>query len=166
VYELFLMLLLVSLITLIIRKPVYAAEDYNKYIPDACMKMEDELEEIDVDIQGYYEEENNLLNITVNGDDVEEIYENYLTIFYDIFYYIPIEARGQKYRFELITYSDAPYVEENIAHKILMETSLDLLPGTGGMTEIEWNRFTDQLVYKYDDKDLTLDPPEMFLDED
>ena len=136
----------------------------NEMIADACKDMIEELKPLAVKMSGSFDATANKLHIIAKTVDGKEANDALFTMFYDIFFYLPIEIKGKKYIFDLYTYTDPTYSKK--AHHFHLETSLELMPDTGGFTESQWEKYGSQLVYTKDGKSQDLEAPDMFLDEE
>jgi len=137
--------------------------DMPTMIAEACKEMEEDLKPLLARLSGEFDPARNLLVIVGKAFDNAEVHLKFLTIFFDIFTYLPIDVRGKKYRFEFTTYSDITMKSK--AHSYIIQTSLDKMPGTGHVTRIGWNEFVSQLVYTKDGKGANLPEPSPFFDD-
>lgn len=138
-------------------------QDLPDMITNACKEMEESLKPLLVRLNGYFDYPNNMLVIEGKAFDNNEIHHKYMNIFFDIFYYLPMDVTGKKYRFTMNTYSDISLRKE--VHSYLMETSLDELPGTAEITRAGWKQFVSQLVHTKDGAKVMLPEPAPFLDD-
>ena len=138
-------------------------QDLPTMIANACKEMEENLKPLLVRLSGYFDYPNNTLVIEGKAFDNNEIHHKYLNIFFDIFYYLPIDITGKRYRFTMNTYSDISLRKE--VHSYLVETSLDALPGTAEITRADWNAFASQLVHTKDGGKAYLPEPSPFVDD-
>lgn len=105
------------------------------------------------------------LVVKVGAPDEVDINATILDIFFDIFYFLPLDAsKSTKYHFEWTSYSDADY--QSKAHHWVLETDVACMPDTGGFSEEVWERFVNQFVYTKDGKPQDMEFTPEFLDEE
>lgn len=138
-------------------------QDLPTMIANACKEMEENLKPLLVRLSGYFDYPGNTLVIEGKAFDNNEIHHKYLNIFFDIFYYLPMDITGKKYRFTMNTYSDISLRKE--VHTFVMETSLDALPGTAEITRADWKQFVSQLVHTRDGMKVLIPEPAPFVDD-
>lgn len=133
-------------------------------LPEALDRMEESLEPLVVEIDGEYDSGARVLHLSarcMDSEHVESVLEN---IFFDIFYYIPADVSGVKFKLDLTTFSDPSF--KNKKHTYHMATSVDAMPGTAEVTRRQWNYFENQLTYVKDGKEtMRLPRPEPFVDD-
>lgn len=105
------------------------------------------------------------LVVKVGAPDEVDINASILDIFFDIFYFLPLDASGStQYHFEWTSYSDADYKKK--AHHWVLETDVACMPDTGGFNQEVWERFLSQFVYTKDGKPQEMDFTPEFLDDE
>ncbi len=139
-------------------------QDLPTMITNACKEMEENLKPLLVRLSGYFDYPDNTLVIEGKAFDNNEIHHKYLNIFFDIFYYLPMDITGKRYRFVMNTYSDISLRKE--VHSFVMETSLDAMPGTAEITRADWKQFVSQLLHTRDGVKAILPEPAPFIDDE
>ncbi len=137
--------------------------DLPTIIDEACRSLQEDVKPLSVSLTGTYDFPNNTVLISGRAYNNDEINRKYLNLFFDILYYLPIDTKGKRYRFELITYSD--FALRNEKHKYVIETSMEKLPGTAHITRQAWNAFATQLKASKDGSPLVIPAPEPFVDD-
>lgn len=120
-----------------------------------------EFEGLGVELSGYYDQPGRTLVIRCSAPQSREILERHIELYHKVFFHIPIDGRGRKFRFELDTYESE---EEFSHHRIVLQTSIELMPDSGGVTRAEWEAYADQLEYTIDGILQTPVPPDGFIE--
>lgn len=104
------------------------------------------------------------LEVKVGAPDEVDINASIVDIFFDIFYFLPLDTtHPTQYHFEWTSYSDAAYTKK--AHHWVLETDVALMPDTGGFSQEVWEKFIAQFTYTKDGKPQELDFTPEFHDE-
>jgi proline iminopeptidase len=136
-------------------------EELNDMLGASCVEIMEALKPLVINVSGSYDSSKSLLSIKAKAVDNEEINNIHLRLFYTPLFYIQVEQGIKKYNFDLITYTDPTHKE--VKHHYHLETSLDVLPDTGGITREEWKKFTEQLVYILNEEKMHLSEPAPFI---
>jgi len=105
------------------------------------------------------------LVVRVGAPDEVDINASILDIFFDIFYFLPLDAsESTRYHFEWTSYADAEYRQK--AHHWVLETDVSCMPDTGGFNQEVWERFIGQFIYTMDGKPQEMDFVPEFIDEE
>ncbi|MDQ7824552.1 MAG: hypothetical protein RDV48_17245 [Candidatus Eremiobacteraeota bacterium] len=134
-------------------------------IDEGLKKLYETHPELDMELAGYFEKDSSTLVIECYANDSRKMLDSHLDLFHDVLYYIPVKTNGNRYRFLLFTFQDRNDTQEDPEHTVAIETSLELLPDTGGVTEAGWNAYTGQLLYTIDGTPCQMPSPSGFLDE-
>ncbi|MCD4783354.1 MAG: hypothetical protein K8T10_05905 [Candidatus Eremiobacteraeota bacterium] len=137
--------------------------DITTMIKDACDEMVKDLKPVSISLKGNFNPDANLIEIEGKGFDNQEINNKVLNIFFDIFYYLPVDVRGKKYRFKLTTFLDI--MMNKPKNTYLFETSMDKMPDTGNITKQDWDLFISQLTATKNGKPFRIPEPVPFWDE-
>ncbi|MCE1247046.1 MAG: hypothetical protein LWY06_10415 [Firmicutes bacterium] len=138
-------------------------KDLPTMIAEACKELEIDMKPDHIKLSGKFDSGQNMLIISGKAFDSDEIHEKVESIFFSIFSYLPMDIRGKRYRLELTIYSDIMFKREK--HSYYIETSLDKMPDSGGVTRKEWEEFTGQLIFRKDGRRMMLPAPLPFLEE-
>lgn len=104
------------------------------------------------------------LTVKVGAPDETDINASILDIFFDIFYFLPLDSNASTlYHFEWTSYADAEYKQK--AHTWVLQTDVSCMPETGGFSREVWENFIGQFVYTKDGKPQEMDFTPEFLDE-
>ena len=104
------------------------------------------------------------LEVKVGAPDEVDINASIIDIFFDIFYFLPLDTnRRMQYHFEWISYRDPEYTQP--AHHWVLATDVGLMPDTGGFSQAVWESFISQFVYTKDGQPQDLDFTPDFLEE-
>lgn len=137
--------------------------DLPTIIDEACRGLQEDIKPLTVTFTGRFDFPTNTVVITGRAYNNDEVNRKYLSLFFNLLYYLPIDTQGKRYRFELITYSD--FAMRNVKHKYLLDTSMERLPGTAHITRKVWNSFISQLRAYKDGRPLIIPAPEPFYDD-
>lgn len=137
--------------------------DISSALSDALKNMEQELKPLIVELGGQFDAANKIVRLNAKCMDNERAENALHRIFFDLFFYLPVDPTEMIYVLEMNTYSEPSF--KNKVHSFFMETRVDRMPDTGLVTRAEWNEFIGQLRYTKDGVDQTLPSPEPFYDD-
>jgi len=137
--------------------------DIQTKLNDACNQMVEDMKPMQVQLTGSFNPDSNLIELEGKGFDNQEINNKVLNIFFDLFYYLPVDTRGKKYRYKFTTFSDI--LMKKPKNTYMFETSLDKMPDTGNVTRQDWNQFISQLTATKNGRQMRIPEPVPFWDE-
>lgn len=131
-------------------------------IDSSLKKMENAFQELKLSLSGKYDPQSDTISISCRAPEGPEVHRRHLDIYDSVFYYLPVTAKGKKYRFELVTFDETKATQ----HRILLVTYLDVMPDSGGISWTEWEAYTKQLTYTIDGVPQIIPAPPDFLEEE
>ncbi len=137
--------------------------DATSALPQAIEQLQEDLKPLIIKFDGSINPSAKKLNLTARCMQNEQVQQALQRIFFDLFYYLPMDARGYTYTLNMETYKDPSFSQK--VHSFLISTGVDAMPDTGQVTLEDWNRFTSQLTYVMDGIPQEFPRPEPFYDE-
>jgi hypothetical protein len=125
-------------------------------IDGACQNLVDRFAPLLLALSGHYDKDSRILTIQAQASPEPDVKERLLDVFYEIPYVLPLKrGEGASFRFE----ADVE------GRSIVVQTSVDFMPDTGGLTRAQWQAYVNQLTYTENGVPQTMQPPEDFLDD-
>lgn len=136
--------------------------DVGMALAKALAELQEELKPVVVKFNGSYM--SGTINVQASCMENEQILDVLQKIFFDLFYYLDVNTKGMKYSLNVTTFGDPSFAVRRNSY--LLETTINAMPDTGGVTREQWQKFKSQMVFTRNGVPVSFPDPEPFFGED